>query len=791
MKIVKLLAVAVAVTVFLDGTSIAGTYTWMNASSGGWGTAGNWDTSPTFDSSAILNFNTLNLTADIAMTLDADRTVNQLIFGDTDTGTLGGWSVSGNILTLSGTAPTVTVNSLGSGKFVAISSTIAGTGGFTKNGSGVLALTGANGNSGTILVTAGTLRANRGTGWATTANLNLQGGILEVSSSFTATLGTGAGQVQMTASKSGFSAFGGSATISFGNTAIGYCNSGSAGRIQILNGPTADSTLTFATPFTSNVRGYIQVDSAIAVLSKLWTSGGSNVVQAKFGAGTLQLDAGWTVGGSAHPHVSQGTLVVNNVALSVVNTEIVFIGTDHTANGAPAGVTSATLTIQGASATATAQSICVGNTVGYAGVLNLDGGITSVQKVYKGGGTGTVFLNGGTLRTLDSTDPGNFLTGLTATYIKSGGATFDSNGIDTTVGQNLLTDAVSTGGGLIKKGSGKLTLTGNNTYTGLTDVQVGTLSLGRTGGTIANGAAVQVSGGILDVANSDTVGAVTLVNGTISGAGTLTGASYAVRKGAISATLGGSGALTKTTADTVTLSGVHTYSGSTTITDGSLVVNGSINNSAVTVNAGSLSGSGSVKSIAGAGLINPGNSPGILTAESLDPSSGTDFAFEFTQTGSPTYGTATASGNDVLRLTAADPFTASLASGNTVNVYFNAGTLAKAQVFKGGFYADNGGASALLTDVKDGTFAYFVADAAGALTFNSVNYMTLAAYNAAKATTWSVTVGTVAETANFGSGDVTGSTMVLTVVPEPATAGMLLIGLAGVALRRRQKVQQA
>ncbi|MFO1524059.1 MAG: hypothetical protein U1G05_18945 [Kiritimatiellia bacterium] len=40
---------------------------------------------------------------------------------------------------------------------------------------------------------------------------------------------------------------------------------------------------------------------------------------------------------------------------------------------------------------------------------------------------------------------------------------------------------------------------------------------------------MQVSGGTLAVTQSDTVGAVTLTSGTISGAGTLTGSSYAVQ----------------------------------------------------------------------------------------------------------------------------------------------------------------------------------------------------------------------------------------------------------------------
>ena len=129
-------------------------------------------------------------------------------------------------------------------------------------------------------------------------------------------------------------------------------------------------------------------------------------------------------------------------------------------------------------------------------------------------------------------------------------------------------------GSLVKNGSANQTLTGDNSFTGLTDVQAGTLTLNRSGGAIADGAPVQISGGTLAVTQSDTVGAVTLVSGTISGAGTLTGSSFAVQSGTISAPLAGSGALTKSTAGTVTLSGANTFTGATNISAGTLALTG-------------------------------------------------------------------------------------------------------------------------------------------------------------------------------------------------------------------------
>jgi len=76
----------------------------------------------------------------------------------------------------------------------------------------------------------------------------------------------------------------------------------------------------------------------------------------------------------------------------------------------------------------------------------------------------------------------------------------------------------------------------------------------------------------------------------------------------------------------------------------------------------------------GAGLVGPGNSPGILTAPSVNPAGGLDFAFELSQEGSPTWANAAASGNDVLRLTdLTTPFTTTLGAANVINVYFGAG----------------------------------------------------------------------------------------------------------------------
>ena len=73
------------------------------------------------------------------------------------------------------------------------------------------------------------------------------------------------------------------------------------------------------------------------------------------------------------------------------------------------------------------------------------------------------------------------------------------------------------------------------------------------------------SGGTLDLGGFATSAkTVTLADGTIAN-GTLVGASYTVQNGEVSASLGGSGSLTKNTTGKVILSGANSYTGTTTV----------------------------------------------------------------------------------------------------------------------------------------------------------------------------------------------------------------------------------
>ena len=272
-------------------------------------------------------------------------------------------------------------------------------------------------------------------------------------------------------------------------------------------------------------------------------------------------------------------------------------------------------------------------------------------------------------------------------------------------------------------------------------------------------AAIATGGNLLEVAGTGTA----ILSGDVSGTGGV----------ALSGTR-------------LEMTGTSTYTGGTWVHAGTLAVDGSIaSSSGVTVNAGGiLAGSGTVSSISGSGSVGPGQSPGILTAPSASPSGGLDFSFEFTQTGSPTWGSATASGNDVLRLTdASTPFASSLTSGNAIDIYLDVGSLTLGDTFRGGFFTDRD--VDFIATIENAQFSYYLQSATGSVTYNNISYDP---YAGPLTFDWS----TVSETAGFAGGAETGFVSQFVAVPEPATwvlivaAGGSVVAASVVRHRRRQ-----
>ncbi|EHI2643743.1 fibronectin-binding autotransporter adhesin ShdA [Salmonella enterica] len=128
---------------------------------------------------------------------------------------------------------------------------------------------------------------------------------------------------------------------------------------------------------------------------------------------------------------------------------------------------------------------------------------------------------------------------LTADHADSlGSGDIDNSGV-LKVGEGELKNTLFGSGSLVKTGTGVLTLSGDNTYSGGTTI----------------------SGGTLTADHADSLG-----TGTIANSGVLQ-----VGEGELKNTLSGSGLLVKTGTGELTLSGDNSYSGATTITDGTLI----------------------------------------------------------------------------------------------------------------------------------------------------------------------------------------------------------------------------
>lgn len=152
-----------------------------------------------------------------------------------------------------------------------------------------------------------------------------------------------------------------------------------------------------------------------------------------------------------------------------------------------------------------------------------------------------------------------------------------------------------------KIGTGTLTLTGNNTYTGLTTITAGKLVV-QGGNAIANSAGVTTgSAGTFALNSSETIG-------SFAGAGTLQiGASTLLTTGGnnasttFSGTSSGAGGLTKTGSGVFTLTGANAFTGPLTVSAGNLSV----------VSGGSLSGMTSFNVLGGAQTFLGGTPQGV------------------------------------------------------------------------------------------------------------------------------------------------------------------------------------
>ncbi len=296
---------------------------------------------------------------------------------------------------------------------------------------------------------------------------------------------------------------------------------------------------------------------------------GANSARAAHGTFTVDADSTFTVtseldettansnwGGSKLTKQGDGTLILSNTGNDYGDTEIV--GGILAAKDA-ASLGTGDVTIAENATLALSQGTLDNNVTGEGQIVKSgsDELIVTGDNNYSGGTT----ISGGTLSAKDAASLG------------SGDVDIAENA-KLELSQGTLDNNVTGGGQIVKSGSDELIVTGANDYSGGTTI----------------------TGGTLTADHADSLG-----SGDIDNSGVLQ-----VGEGELKNTLFGSGSLVKTGTGELTISGDNSYSGTTTITDGTLIAasvnalgSGDIDNSGVLqVGEGelenTLSGSGSL-----------------------------------------------------------------------------------------------------------------------------------------------------------------------------------------------------
>ncbi|WP_083649357.1 autotransporter-associated beta strand repeat-containing protein [Salaquimonas pukyongi] len=616
------------VTVAADGTLDLGTNTGASALGG--------------SGLVTLNANTLTLSGDGNGSIEQESTYagiisgtggliinngndNQILTGDNTFS--GGIAVAGGALTLgsntaAGTGPITTtgsvigyLNGVNSAAPIIINSNttqlevngtdtavqsgvISESGGvrpLEKIGTGTLTLSAANTYTGTTTITSGTLNV---TGSLASNALVVQDGaalqadgaaILDTAS---VTL-NGSGNLSLTGNEQigSLASASNTSTVVLGANLLttgGAANTSFAGSITGSGGLTKEGNGIFSLTGSSNYTGATTVSAGTLEVTGTGALGGTGGVTIS-NSGTLQVDAGALAAAQAVQINGTGTFDVDGDtaigSLASVAGTTVDIANSSTltvnqgTNGTIAGVVQGGggLTKAGA-----ANLILTGNNT-YAGLTTINSGTLELRgngaisdgTIGDDGSEGSILVNaGGTLQVAQSETIASL----------SGAGNVVLSGTLTTgdAGDDEISGVISGTGLLIKQGAGNLTLSGNNTNSGDITVDGGTLTLASnaaagTGSIWTTGSVVAYANGV-NIANPIVVSSNTTqleVNGTDA----------AEQSGVISQS-GGARPLEKTGTGTLTLSAANTYTGTTTITAGTLNVTGSLASTALVAKDG-------------------------------------------------------------------------------------------------------------------------------------------------------------------------------------------------------------
>ena len=485
---------------------------WTYVPGGAWSTAGNWTNNLVGSGTNVTaDFSQVDLTADTVVTNDTARTIGNIIFGDTDTNSAFGWVVTNNTITLAGTTPTLTVNTLGASARVTISSVVAGTSGLTKAGPGTLALNGVNTYTGGTTINNGTVRLNADTGLGVASsanNVTLNGGTLAMaisgqtlSAARSMTIGAGGGTLANLVG--GFLTYGGI----IGGPGLFTVNVAQGGGAGISL--TGQSTNTGGASFTGNVASFV-------FMSASSTGVPGSLVSGPFGTGTI------TFNGPGTRSTTGADTTMGNAIIFAADATFATVASEKTLTltGPVTLSSNRTLTVN-VGTTVAGKSVTITN------VISDGGNNYSLTKA----GTGLLVLSGpntyggntaissGTLAL-----SGSALITNTASIVVAGNAVFDVSGLSsaftlasTLGGQTLSNSAVNAiinGNNNTGSGTVSLVYDGVNpsfiiTNGGMTLSSTTTFKINNTGATL-------LPGNYKIIAKA-TAGNVGLVAGTVPG----------------------------------------------------------------------------------------------------------------------------------------------------------------------------------------------------------------------------------------------------------------------------------
>lgn len=460
-----------------------------------------------------------------------------------------------------------------------ISNVISNTGGLTKTGAGILTLSGANTFTGTINLNGGVLAINNESrlgNTGSTANLTLNGGTLRSYGS-AVNIATSSRNFVLGASGGTFD------TVT--NLTIDNPISGAGSLTKTGSGTlflTDPNTYAGATIINAGTLAFGAANDRLADTSAVIVAAGATLDLVQY-SDTVASIAG---AGTIRTSTASSTLTFGNAAATTFSGTI----SDGAGTGIALGLVkqgSGTTTLTGANtydgATtinagalnvrhATALGSTFGNTIIASGAaLEVQGGIAVGAEALTLNGTG--IASGGALRNISGNNSwSGALTLGSAAAISSDAGTLTLSGAIANGNANLTlggagnivaSNVVSGSGGLVKNGAGSLTLSGVNTYSGNSTINGGTViansasSLG-TGTLTLNGATLQIAGGF------STSRAISLGNSAstfqIDPSQTHT----------VTSAISGAGALNKTGAGTMVVTGSNIYSGGTNLAAGTL-----------------------------------------------------------------------------------------------------------------------------------------------------------------------------------------------------------------------------